>query len=155
VAYTNNDEIYLNSTSDPSFNASDDFLHVGTYTLTLYVGNRSDYGFSGNAYVALVANGAVDAQTSVSAPTAGTFTKVTLTDVVTASDANLGHGLEIALNGIGVGDGASNGQQVDWTDVVLTYTPEPLSLSIFGAGLVLTAVVVGRRKKKMPERRMA
>ena len=82
-------------------------------------------------------------------PAGGTFTKVTLTDVVTASDANVGHGLEIALNGIGVGGSG----QVNWTDVVLTYTPEPISLSIFGAGLVVAGVLVGRRKTK--KRQMA
>jgi len=149
-AYANNAYIYLNSSTDAAFAQT---IQAGTYVLSVEIGNRLDYAFSGSAYIGIWANLApADDYVFQSAPAPGSWVNVTLTDIVSASDPNIGQPLTILLGDQGYAGGS---QQVDFNDVTLTFTPpggdpvavpEPLTFSLFGAGLAGVATLRRRRK---------
>ena len=145
-AYTNNSGIYL---SDAAFSAAN-LLQVGTYVLTVDVGSRLDFAFTGNADVRLFAGATEVADTLASAPTAGTFALATVTYVVAAGNPNIGQSLGIELDGQAVGGSG----QVDWDLVTLDYetpaspTPLPAALPLFASGLGAMGLFGWHRKRK-------
>jgi hypothetical protein len=137
-----------NTTAGGSFSNS---LAAGTYTLTVYIGNRLDYSFSGAATIALQAGSVFDDSTTVNAPTAGTWVEATLTDVVSLGDPNIGQPLGILLSAQGTG----GSQQVDFDDVSLSFTPLtatplPAALPLFASGLGMLGLFGRRKRQKSP-----
>jgi len=124
-------------------------LAIGTYVLTVYVGQRADLTFGG-ATIELLAGGMVDDSITPAAPGSGQWKLETLTDVVTASDGNLGQTLGIELTN------NSSGGQVDYDLVNLSFTPLALplpgALSLFAGGLALMTGLTGRRRRKRQPR---
>lgn len=145
-AYTNNSGIYL---SDAAFSAAN-LLQVGTYVLTVDVGSRLDFAFTGNADVRLFAGATEVADTLASAPTAGTFELATVTYVVAAGNPYIGDSLGIELDG----QAAGGSGQVNWDLVTLNFeaplsaTPLPAALPLFVGGLGLMGLFGWRRKQK-------
>ncbi len=139
IAYINSGHIFQALTGN--------VLQQGTYTLTVYVGNRNDETFGGADVYLLAGGTADDSSGSVAAPTKGTYSLVTVTDVVAASDPLLGQTLGIELQN------TSNGGQTDFDLVGLTFTaavtatPLPATLSLFAGGLGFVGFLAKRRKQ--------
>lgn len=106
-------------------------LQVGTYVLDVYAGWRNGKSFGGGSIQLSAGSDSLGSQTLVQPATQGTFLLQELTVVVLPGSPDLGQPLSIALN--------SAGNSVDFSDVSLSFTPEPTSmavLSVAGVGLL-------------------
>ena len=115
-----------------------------TYTLTVDVGDRADYGGAGSIAINAVNGSSVTTLASkydFAAP--GTFDTVTVTYTATAADPYLGQTLEVWL---GYAAGA-NQDQASFQDVRFSSaaTPEPFTMALCAAGLGLA---VARRRRR-------
>jgi hypothetical protein len=127
--------------ASPANALSSSTLAAGTYTLTVYVDNR---GASDGATIDLLAGGNIVGTLTTTPPSLDTWEQVTLTVVISGTNAYLGDalGIELAANS------ASNGASVDFDDVNLSFaTPLPATLPLFAGGLGFVGYLTKRRKQ--------
>jgi hypothetical protein len=112
-------------------------LAAGTYTLTFYAGERADYNPNLPITAYLIAG--TDSQSlSVNTIGVGQWVQETLTDVVSASDPNIGQLIELEFVAQ-----PSPGAQTDLDDVALNFqapvsaTPLPATMPLFVGRLSL------------------
>ncbi len=121
-----------------------DTLQVGTYTLTVAVGNRSNFAM-GNWVFDLRANGisTVLATSTGNSEllTSGAFTDKVLIFNVLAGNPNLGTALGIVLSSDASGAAEYDNVRLDFAPVAI---PEPASMALLGLGSVL---LLARRRK--------
>lgn len=114
-----------------------------TYTLTFWVGHRSDDTFDTGYLVSLIANGVTLASKTGASPAAGSFVQQTLTFTTGASPAQLGKTLRIDLQAPS-GNGQADFDQLSLTAV--STVPEPSTFALWSIGFGL--VVVGSRIRR-------
>jgi hypothetical protein len=116
-------------------------LAAGTYTLTAYVDTRA--GGTPSAIIDLLAGGNIVGTTTSSVPGTDTWELVTLTAVISGTNAYLNDALGIEL--------AASGNTVDFVDVGLSFVasalPLPAALPLFAMGLGGLTLLGWRRKK--------
>ncbi len=116
-----------------------------TYTLSFWVGQRTDTPLSGYA-VALLAGGATLGSNSAGNPSPGTFMEQTIVYNSGPSPAELGQTLEILVNGSGNGQADFDLFSLDASATGATSSvPEPSNFCLVVAGLGLVAGFAVRR----------
>jgi hypothetical protein len=113
-------------------------LALGTYTLTVEVGNRIGKPWPGGSFGLYTASGALLDSVALTEPASGTFTPETLILPVLTSPY-LGDQLQVEL--------ISNGNSTTFSDVTLDFVavPEPSTYAMMLGGLVLLACAIRRR----------
>jgi hypothetical protein len=141
---------YIGGSAEVSQILSDNLLANTNYTLTFYVGSRTDLAFSTYS-VAIKADGNILASDSEGTPAPGGYVLRTISFNSGANPLGLGSALEIDINASGF-DAQSNGAQAEFDKFSFTNdapetnaTPEPVSTTLMGAGLAFLGLV--RRKK--------
>ena len=111
-----------------------------TYTMSVYIGQRSDSGGVYSSFAGLMIGGILYTATGTT-PTEGNWSLYTVNVLGTAGMA--GDSIQIVLG--------QNSYQGDFDDVSLSYTapsvtPEPSSISLMALGLVVIFYMVFRRR---------
>jgi hypothetical protein len=114
-------------------------LEVGTYTLSVYDGNREGR-FSGGT-LELFAGSTLLGSAALTAPADNTFALTSFDVTALSSDANLGQALTIDLIGNGTGEGSV--PSVDFDDVQLNFiaVPEPSTWAMMLGGVAVLAAL--------------
>lgn len=131
-----------------------DVLQIGTYTLTVAIGDRAD-GILKDHTINFLAGGSIIASASnavVPVNLAGGWVDLVATIVVLSGDSLLGSVLGIELLNDGLIPGIA-AVQVNFDNVRLDFqaasvVPVPAALPLFGTGLAIMGFVGWRRKRK-------
>jgi hypothetical protein len=137
-----------NGTSGDIFQDLTAVLAANTsYTLTFFVGQRSDLAFNPGYTVSVKANGVTLASDTGATPASGTFVQRTISFSTGASPAQLGQTLRIDVSAPATGAAPTQADfDVFALDATATAVPEPGMFGLMAAGLSLVAL--GRRGVK-------
>ena len=115
------------------------------YTLSGYIGNRSDFGFNSATVALFVGNSGNTSFTQlgslvITAPSAGTFATWSFDYTSPSSIPGTETGdLVISLGG------PNSGSQVNYDEISLSYVPEPVNMALAMFGILAVGGTAGRR----------
>lgn len=120
-----------------------------TYTLTFFVGQRSDVAFDSSYDVSLMANGTTLASDTGASPAAGTFVERTIVFSTGASPAELGKALRIDVFAPAGPLGQADFDLFSLDASTASPVPEPSSLVLLATGMGFGALGFGLRKRRV------